>query len=252
MSWRGVGDAYSASYASLCAGAGERLREVVGAARGRTLLDVGAGDGTLASQWADAGWRVTGCEPEPSMRDAAARQHPSLTITDDALPVLPFTDGAFDVTVANFVLNHVDDPREGAHGLRRVARDAVIATTWVRSPSAFWAEVTARAGIEPRPATKLPTERDFERTADGFRRMLMDAGWRPEVSELTWTWRPTPESLWRSVEGGVAGAGAFYRGLATDEQERFRAAFDEIAQERASDGTVLLPHTAAVAIDRLR
>ena len=252
MSWRGVGDAYAASYASLCAGTGARLRELAGAARGRTLLDVGAGEGTLAVQWADAGWRVTAAEPEPSMRAAAARQHPSLSVIDAALPDLPLADGAFDVVVANFVLNHLDDPREGARALRRVAADAVIATTWAHSPSAFWADVTAWAGLAPRPAKGVAADKDFERTSAGFGRMLTDAGWHPEVSELMWTWRPTSEALWRSVDGGVAGAGAFYRGLEVGEQRRFRAAFDEIVGERASSGRVELTHTAAIAIDSRR
>lgn len=53
MSWQGAGEAYAASYASLCAGTGARMRELAGAADG-TLLDVGAGDGTLAAAWADA------------------------------------------------------------------------------------------------------------------------------------------------------------------------------------------------------
>lgn len=250
MNWAGTGDAYAASYAGLCAGTGARLRELIGAPEGRSLLDVGAGDGTLAAQFADAGWRVTACEPEASMRGAAQRRHPSLVRAADALPALSFTDAAFDVVVANFVLNHLPDPRAGAAELRRVSRGVVIATTWSASPSSLWVDVTARAELTPARSGRLPSDKDFERTASGFDRMLRDAGWHPDVTELTWTWFPTPAVLWRSVVGGVAGAGAFYRALSEAERERFRVAFDAIADERREGDVIPQTQTAAIAVDR--
>lgn len=251
MSWAGTGEAYAASYASLCAGTGERLRELVGAAQGRSLLDVGAGDGTLAAAWRDAGWRVTASEPEPSMREAARRQHPDLVLAGEGLPQLDIADASFDVVVANFVLNHLPDPRAGAAELRRVARDAVVASTWTASPSSFWGGVTARAGLSPASGGRLPADKDFERTAGGFARMLRDAGWHPEVTEITWTWHPTPQALWQSVVGGVAGAGAFYRTLTDADRAAFRDAFDRVAAECAEDDTIPHTQTAAIAIDRL-
>lgn len=250
MSWAGTGEAFAESYAALCAGTGERLRELAGAAAGRSLLDVGAGDGTLAAAWADAGWQVTAAEPEPSMREAARARHPQLRLVADGLPRLSFDEGAFDVVTANFVLNHVPDPRAGAAELRRVARELVIATIWSASPSALWAEVTARADLIPASGSRLPADKEFERTADGFAGMLSDAGWHPDVTELTWTWRPAPDALWRSVEGGVAGAGAFYATLPDAERARFRAAFDAIVAERAEDGRMPMTQTAAIAVDR--
>ncbi len=250
MSWSGTGEAFAASYAALCAGTGERLREIAGPARGRTLLDVGAGDGTLATQWADAGWQVVATEPEPSMREVARSRHPQLHLASDGLPQLSYDDAAFDVVTANFVLNHVPDPRAAAGELRRVARELVIATTWSASPTALWGDVTSRAGLTAAPRVKLPADRDFERTADGFARMLTESGWCPQVSELTWTWHADPEALWRSVAGGVAGAGAFYATLANADRARFRAAFEELIAERAEGGRMPMTQTAAIAVDR--
>ncbi|MGB3374379.1 MAG: class I SAM-dependent methyltransferase, partial [Microbacterium sp.] len=157
----------------------------------------------------------------------------------------------FDVVVANFVLNHLDDPRSGAAELRRVSRGTVIATTWTHSPSSLWADVTTRASLAPASGGRLAADKDFERTASGFERMLRDAGWTPEMSELTWTWHPAAATLWRAVEGGVAGAGAFYRRLADADRRRFREAFDSLVAERGDGATVPQTQTAAISVHRL-
>ena len=247
--WAGVGEAFSASYADLCAGTFSTMHRALNAPKRRSLLDVGAGDGRLAAAWADAGWIVRACEPEASMRAVSRRRHPQVDTVSGALPDLPFEDGAFDVVVANFVLNHVASPRRSAAELRRVSRDAVVATTWTLSPSWFWAEITERAGVEPFAGAKLSAAEDFERTADGFARMLREAGLEHvTVAEHGWTWNAEPDALWLSVEGGVAGAGALYTGLDDDDRRRFRAAFDRVIEERRTGGVLPLEHRAAIAV----
>ena len=247
--WAGVGEAYSASYAALCAGTFSQMSAALGESNGRTLLDVGSGDGRLAAEWSTAGWSVTACEPEETMRAVSRRRHPQIDVGAGALPDLPFADESFDVVVANFVLNHVASPRTSAAALRRVSRQAVAATTWTRSPSWLWAEVTRRALVEPLVGQLLPESEDFERTADGFSRMLKDAGLRRvEVAEHAWTWAVEPGALWTSVEGGVAGAGALYATLDDDERRSFRRAFDDVVEERLVDGILSLEHRAAIAV----
>lgn len=251
--WAGTGEAYASSYAALCAGTADALLDALDEPGGRTLLDVGSGAGTLAAVFADAGWSVTGCEPEATMRAVAARRHPGIEVVDGALPELPFADRAFDAVVANFVLNHVADPRASARELTRVASERVAATVWADSPSWLWREVCARAGLEPTAGERLPSEKDFERSVHGFGRMLRDAGWRDTtVNALTWTWHADPEALWLSAEGGVAAAGAFYGALDEADRRRFRRGFDAVCDERAVDGRLPLAHTAAVAAGRPR
>lgn len=246
--WAGVGEAYAASYAALCAGTAGALAEALGPAADRSLLDVGSGTGLLGARLAADGWDVTGCEPEPTMRAVAEREHPQLKVIAGALPDLPFDDASFDAVTANFVLNHVDDPRRSARELVRVSAARVAATIWFRSPSWLWLEVCAMAGLEPAVGERLRPDMDFERTAAGFTRMLRDGDWQDVVvSELEWTWHAAPEALWASAEGGVASAGALYRSLGGRDRDRFRHAFDELCAERSVDGTIALPHTAAIA-----
>ncbi|MDQ0645312.1 class I SAM-dependent methyltransferase [Microbacterium murale] len=254
-SWEGVGEAYAASYASLCAGTHDDLVRRLGPAHGRRLLDVGSGTGALAAQLADVGWSVTGCEPEPTMRAVAAREHPLLAVIDGALPVLPFAGAQFDAVTANFVLNHVPDPRAAAREITRVVQPSgvMIATIWVVSPSWFWQGVAERAGLAAPAGTGLPPDKDFERTSAGFGRMLSEGGWHAvDVSELGWTWWATADELWRSAEGGVASAGALYLSLDASERARYARAFDRLCEEHSLDGRVALDHRAAVAVGTAR
>lgn len=247
--WAGTGEAYSASYAPLCAGTSGALLDALGAAVGRTALDVGAGTGLVAAAFSDAGWQVTGCEPEPSMRDVALRRRPETVMVDGALPHLPFGDAAFDVVVANFVLNHVADPRESARELVRVAAEQAAATIWTSSPTWLWREVCDRAGLIPPAGERLPPEKDFGRSREGFERMLQDAGWRRTVvSEISWTWQAAPEELWASAVGGVGAAGQFHTALDGTGRALFRKGFDLVCAERSVDGFLPLRHSAAIGV----
>lgn len=251
--WGGVGEAYAASYASLCAGTIGTLSSILGPGRGRTALDVGSGTGELVARLASDGWQATGCDPEASMRAVAEREHPGLPFVDGGLPRLPFDDDSFDAVTANFVLNHVDDPRLSAAELARVARVGapVAATIWVSSPSWFWREVCERADLEPAAGERLPPQRDFARTAEGLTAMLRDAGWC-EVSstEATWVWEVSSAALWSSAEGGVASAGLFYGALDAPARVRFRRGFDATCAAHGRGGVLALAHTAAVAVGR--
>lgn len=247
--WSGTGRAYADSYASLCVGTAGTLLGMLGAPAGRSLLDVGSGTGLLTASFSDAGWVATGCEPEPTMREVALREHPAIRVRDGALPSLPFADAEFDAVVANFVLNHVADPLASAGELLRVSADLVAATIWTNSPTWLWREVCDRAALTPTEGERLAPEKDFERTVDGFARMLDDAGWtRPQISEITWTWPADATALWASAEGGVGGAGQFYRALDDTGQRSFRAAFELVCAERSIAGRLPLVHSAAVAV----
>lgn len=251
--WNGVGAAYSASYDALCSGTSDAILAALGPARSRTVLDVGSGTGSLVGVLADAGWAATGSEPEDSMREIAAARHPNIGFRSGALPDLPFADAAFDAVTANFVLNHVPDPRAAAAEMARIAKPEgmLVATIWTVSPSWFWAEICERAGLSPTTGDRLPADKDFARTAAGFERMLGEGHWRaPEASELHWTWHAPREALWTSAIGGVASAGAFYLALDDDDRSRFRQAFDELCDQKAVDGAIALEHTAAVAVGR--
>lgn len=251
--WAGVGAAYDASFAALCAGTNDEIVDAVGACGAEHVLDVGAGTGALAGALAEAGLRVTAAEPDASMRAVAEARHPDLAFVDAGLPSLPFADQAFDAVTANFVLNHVADPRASAREMARVAAPdgLIVATMWTSAHGWFWASVCEGTGIAPISGERLPTELDFERSADGFGTMLREGGWQDvRVRELAWTWRTDAAALWAAIEGGVATAGAFYRSLDPESRASFRSGFDLVCAEHTVDGAIGLEHVAALAVAR--
>ncbi|HVA09589.1 MAG TPA: methyltransferase domain-containing protein [Acidimicrobiales bacterium] len=98
---------------------------------GKSVLDVGCGTGAIARSAAASGARVAGADRSLSMlHDAHGYVCPR--VAGDILS-LPFLDGAFDVAIAGFVINHVP-PVSGIAELARVVGHggAVLASAWER------------------------------------------------------------------------------------------------------------------------
>ena len=163
-----VAAAYSVTGGAWQAGPGriyDRLAEVLVATcpdgvRGRAALDLGAGTGAASRALLAAGARsVVAVDAACGMLtfDAAARPP---AVAGDARR-LPFADASFDVVVAAFSLNHLDDPAVGlreagrvlraggivlasayadddGHPVKQAVEWACAARGWVRPPWATW------------------------------------------------------------------------------------------------------------------
>lgn len=246
----GVADAYRASFATLCAGSVYRLLDD---APGPRLLDVGSGTGGLASAARDLGRSVVAVDADPDMAALTGAAVPGRALVA-ALPDLPFGDGAFDAVTANFVVNHVPDPRAAVRELARVVRPGgrVALTSWPAAPTA-WGELVSRvyaeAGVVPLAGTRLPPELDFERSTDGLRGLTEAAGLEVVVAEeLRWTWTIGVEPLWTGVSGGVGVAGATYLAQAPDVRAAIADGLRGEAARVAPDGVLRFPVAAAYVV----
>ena len=102
------------------------ILKLVGAVSGKTLLDVGCGDGELASQLARRGAIATGLDADPAMI-AAARQRvdsagTQLNLIEGQAEKLPFGDASFDAVLAVTVLCFVDDAQRAINEMARVLK----------------------------------------------------------------------------------------------------------------------------------
>ena len=108
---------------------------------GETAVDVGSGTGANTARLAatvDPGGSATGVEPNPALREVAARRAQATGSTavfvDGTAGALPLPDASVDVLVCERVLQHVDDPdaavTEFARVLRPGGRVALLDSDW--------------------------------------------------------------------------------------------------------------------------
>ena len=102
------------------------LFELLGSVAGKTLLDVGCGDGALASELTRCGAIVTGLDADLAMI-AAARQRAKVEATrlwliEGQAERLPFDDATFDRVLAVAVLCFVRDAERAVAEMARVLK----------------------------------------------------------------------------------------------------------------------------------
>jgi SAM-dependent methyltransferase len=127
-----------------------RLADLAGVERGQRALDVGCGPGALTGELvARLGTdRVAAVDPSEPFVDAARERHPGVDVRHAAAEALPFSDGEFDVALAQLVVHFMADPIVGLQEMARVTRGGgvVVACVWDhaggRGPlSLFWTAV---------------------------------------------------------------------------------------------------------------
>lgn len=251
--WSGLGQAYADTFAHLCAGTIPALLEETSPTSGDDVVEVGCGTGLLAQRLEQTGARVVLTEPDEDMRALTAARLGHVPV-DAGLPDLPFDDASFDVVLANFVVNHVGDPRAGVRELTRVARPGgrVAFTVWPSTPTAqgtLFKDVLEHAEATPPTFDVLPPELDFERSADGCTDLLRDAGLDDlRVREVPCSWRIRPDDFWRGLEAGIGGIGKALLQQDEPTRRRMRAAYDELSAPLLDGEELVLPSTALLAV----
>ncbi|KUL37007.1 methyltransferase type 11 [Streptomyces sp. NRRL F-4489] len=258
--WAGRSAAYAAGFGRLCAYTVPALLDAAGVTAGSRVLDAGTGPGTAAAAARARGAEVTAVDAEPDMVRAAAAALPGAEVRLAALPHLPFSAGAFDAAIGNFVLNHVGRPRAALAELRRVTRPGgrIAVTIWAAPPApgqALLGRAVRAAGVErPADLPALAPEDDFPRTPAGLAELLRGVSGLAgvECAEVAWDHRTTPGEWWRGPAAGVAAIGQTVTSQGPAATERVRCAFLALAAEfTAADGRLVLPHRALVGWARV-
>jgi ubiquinone/menaquinone biosynthesis C-methylase UbiE len=102
--------------------------EAAGVEPGWRALDVGCGSGALVERLAEivGPENVVGIEPSESFAEAAGQRVPGASIVVGSAEELPFPDGAFDVAMAQLVVNFMSDPPQGVRELARVTHEGGV------------------------------------------------------------------------------------------------------------------------------
>lgn len=94
--------------------------------RGRRVLEVGCGQGAMASLWAERGAQLTAVDLNPDAIAATRQRFSQRELTGDIRQVdareLPFADGTFDYAYSWGVLHHSPDLGRSVGQLMRVLR----------------------------------------------------------------------------------------------------------------------------------
>jgi SAM-dependent methyltransferase len=103
------------------------VRNLAGSLSGKSVLDVGCGDGTLAAEFARMqAALVVGCDPDPRMIAKAITQKTAAgsraSYLRGRIEHLPFRDQSFDVVTAVTVLCFVEDQSHAVKEMARVLR----------------------------------------------------------------------------------------------------------------------------------
>jgi SAM-dependent methyltransferase len=151
------------------------ILRLTGPLQGRSILDVGCGDGTLAMLLAHEGaGRVTGCDPDPRMvaKAMAATRRESIDLAVARSQALPFPDGSFDIVTCITVLTFVSDAGNAIREMARVLRPGGRLVIGDLGKWSIWA---ARRRIRSWLGAKMWQSARF-RTANDLAAMTKDAG----------------------------------------------------------------------------
>jgi 2-polyprenyl-3-methyl-5-hydroxy-6-metoxy-1,4-benzoquinol methylase len=89
-------------------------------AQGQRLLDIGCGNGSFLVNAREAGWQVSGLEPDPKAADAA--QQRGLDVTVGTVDLLASESDCFDVITLSHVIEHVHEPKQLLQAVHRLLK----------------------------------------------------------------------------------------------------------------------------------
>ena len=211
------------------------LMAAAGVTAGERALDVGCGPGALTSELVavlGAG-NVSAVDPSPGFAAACEARNIGVRVTVASAESLPFEDAAFDVALAQLVVNFMTDAAAGVREMARVVRSGGVvgAATWdyvdgMTLLRAFWdaaaiVDATAQARDEGHVMRYA--------TADELARLWSEcglAGVRTDAAVVSAGYDDF-EDLWLPLERGVGPAGAYVLTLDDDRRRALKSGLRE-------------------------
>jgi 2-polyprenyl-3-methyl-5-hydroxy-6-metoxy-1,4-benzoquinol methylase len=240
--WSARAGTYDALMARATAFAVEPLLDAARVRPGLRVLDVGCGLGALAAAAAARGAEVTGVDLAPGMLEEARRRHPQIEFLLADAEALPFGDGAFDVALGAFLVNHLPHPETAAKELARVARRVALAM-WGPEEEVGLLGLPARAARDLDAA--VPPGPDSLRFTDADELARLIDGTVTEISPTLHI--DSPDELWEGVQGGTVRTAARLAAATPAQRAAARERLRELAEPYRTPEGYALPTTIRIA-----
>lgn len=210
------------------------LLDAAGDGTSERALDVGCGPGALTAELAErlGAGRVSAVDPSEPFVASVRERLPGVEAAVASAEKLPFEDGAFDLVLAQLVVNFMSDPAAGVAEMRRVAAPGatVASCVWdyggeMTLLRAFW---DAAAEVEPEEGPAHDEARTMPHCErDALAKLWEQAGLNDvSAGELTVSAEYDDfNDLWGPFEAGVGPAGSFAAGLNLEPRVALRDAF---------------------------
>jgi ubiquinone/menaquinone biosynthesis C-methylase UbiE len=206
------------------------LADFAGVQPGMCALDVGCGPGALSRVLTERLGieQVAAADPSESFVTAARQRLPGLDVRQAAAEQLPWPDEAFDVVLAQLVVNFMADPDAGVAEMTRVTRSGgvVAACTWDYREGMTMLRTFFDVAL-----TLDPDAPDEGRTmsiqeAADLRRVWLEAGLEEvETGELVVSAGYADfDDFWEPFTTGTGPAGAYCASLDSERQDALREA----------------------------
>ena len=221
----------------------EPLLDAASVGPGVRVLDVGCGPGALSAAAAARGAIVTGADLADGMLAQARRNHPEIEFVHADAEDLPFADGAFDVALGAFIVNHLPHPERAAAELARVAGRVALAM-WGPEDEVAMLGLPARAAAEL--AANVPPGPDAQRFTDAGELAALIGG---TVEELRTTLHvDSLDVLWDGIRGGTVRTAARLAAASPEQQAAVRERLARLAEPHRTATGYALPITIRIAL----